>query len=180
MPFSSSSTFPPSSLLLSPSPPLPLSPSPSPTPCCVQPLFTEIRVLAPLRLRHAPGAPVASQRIPRELHVLRLWHQTDFERLVYVQPLSLFWGPAAELLDSEGLKGVPLAAAAAALPPDRFSARTLVLAPNRTLFQVRAPAATPSACLPLARDWMSLPLSMACALSCNWILFHMHAPAAAP
>eukprot|EP00271_Cylindrocystis_brebissonii_P008889 TRINITY_DN2340_c3_g1_i2.p1 TRINITY_DN2340_c3_g1~~TRINITY_DN2340_c3_g1_i2.p1 ORF type:complete len:964 (+),score=128.78 TRINITY_DN2340_c3_g1_i2:59-2893(+) len=87
-------------------------------------LFADILVVEPLQL---PGSDIP---LPPEFAVLALWDQLRYERIVFVEALSLFWDNCNGLFDWE-----PFAAAPCALPGDRFNWRTMLIRPDERTFQ---------------------------------------------
>ncbi|GBG76892.1 hypothetical protein CBR_g23106 [Chara braunii] len=65
-----------------------------------------------------------------EFNVLYLWNLTEWAKVVYVNPMSLFVDNVNSLFDYQ-----PFAAGPAVFPPDQFSSRVLVIQPCTETFQ---------------------------------------------
>ncbi|GBG89014.1 hypothetical protein CBR_g48623 [Chara braunii] len=65
-----------------------------------------------------------------EFNVLHLWNLTDWAKVVYVNPMSLFVENVNSLFDYQ-----PFAAGPAVFPPDQFSSRVLVIRPWAETYQ---------------------------------------------
>ncbi|CAI7774107.1 unnamed protein product [Closterium sp. NIES-53] len=106
---------------------LALSSVPEPALANLRRLFTHVRVVEPIS--------VSEGREMRELHeefvVLRLWDQTDFRRIVYVDPLSLFKDNCNHMFGEFR----PFAAPPLRFPPDMFSTRVMLIQPHSATFR---------------------------------------------
>ncbi|GJP44311.1 hypothetical protein CLOM_g3682 [Closterium sp. NIES-68] len=82
------------------------------------PLFDRVHVVEPL------GHPGGDSE---QLSVLQVWNETDYERLLYVDALSLFTANCHDAVSAFH----PFAAPPLRFPPDMFSTRVMLLQPDR-------------------------------------------------
>eukprot|EP00850_Spirogloea_muscicola_P021988 SM000271S10027 [mRNA] locus=s271:28098:36241:+ [translate_table: standard] len=77
-----------------------------------------------------PAAGDKQIRDPRLVAIAQLWNRIEYKRIVFVDEYSMFWDNCNALMDFE-----PFAATPALFPGDRFSARVMVLRPDRSVYQ---------------------------------------------
>lgn len=83
--------------------------------------FNKVVVLDPVH---------ADIRSDKSAAILHLWNQTEYQKLLYVHPTSLFMDNCNFLWDF-----APFAATPNSLLPDTFSIRVMVIQPDRLIFR---------------------------------------------
>ncbi|CAI5481784.1 unnamed protein product [Closterium sp. Yama58-4] len=106
---------------------LALSSVPEPALANLRRLFTHVRVVEPISVWEGRGR----RELPEEFVALHLWNQTDFRRVVYVDPLSLFKDNCNHMFSEFR----PFAAPPLRFPPDMFSTRVMLIQPHSTTFR---------------------------------------------
>lgn len=87
-------------------------------------LFNFVKVVDPIKIARK------KMHLPSEFMLLHLWNlKEEFDRLVFVDPLSLFVDNCNDLFRFETFAAVP-----AVFPSDTFSSRVMVIQPNSDLF----------------------------------------------
>ncbi|CAI5992208.1 unnamed protein product [Closterium sp. NIES-65] len=106
---------------------LALSSVPEPALANLRRLFTHVRVVEPISVWEGRGR----RELAEEFVVLHLWNQTDFRRVVYVDPLSLFKDNCNHMFGEFR----PFAAPPLRFPPDMFSTRVMLIQPHSATFR---------------------------------------------
>ncbi|GJP66969.1 hypothetical protein CLOP_g23831 [Closterium sp. NIES-67] len=130
---------------------LALSSVPKPSLANLRRLFTHVRVVDPISVREGRGM----RELLEEFAVLHLWNQTDFQRIVYVDPLSLFKDNCNHMF------GVfrPFAAPPLRFPPDLFSTRVMLIQPQSATLHHMVSAIESAPLRPLQTAYLDLFLN---------------------